>query len=156
MSAPDAVISNSSPLIALERIGHLAILHRLFDERLVIPLAVAREVYGESSPPSWIRVVPIAAAADAGTSPTLGAGEREAIALALEQRASLIILDDLPARRVAASRGLAVIGTVGVLLAAKQTGAIAAVRPLLDALVAAGFRLSTRVYDAALGAAGET
>jgi len=156
MTSPDAVVSNSSPLIALERIGRLELLHGLFDERLAIPPAVAHEVYGNVEPPAWIRVLPVNAPLDGTSSPTLGAGEREAIALAIERSATLIILDDLPARRLAASRGLSVIGTVGLLLVAKRTGAIPAVVPLLDALAAAGFRLSVRVRDAAVAAAGET
>ena len=156
MSSPDAVVSNSSPLIALERIGQLELLYSLFDDRVVIPSAVAREVYANAAQPTWLRVLPITAVLDPTSSPALGAGEREAIALAIELRASLIILDDLPARRLAASRGLNVIGTVGLLLSAKRLGVIAAIVPLLDALAAVGFRLSARVRDAAIDAAGES
>ena len=85
----------------------------------------------------------------------LGAGEREAIALAGQLGARRLILDDLPARRLAARRGLPVTGTVGLLLAAKHAGLVPAVAPLLDALTAAGFHLSGRVRDAVLAAAGE-
>ena len=62
---------------------------------------------------------------------TLADGEREAIALAIELRADLIILDDLPARRVAKEAGLNVIGAVGVLLGAKRVGLIDRLRPEL-------------------------
>jgi predicted nucleic acid-binding protein len=149
------VVSNSSPLIALGRIGRLELLHTVLGDRIVIPPAVAHEVFRDTAPPSWIRVAHLTGALEAAASPTLGLGEREAIALALEIDAALIILDDLPARRLAASRGLSVIGTAGLLLAAKRAGAIPAVLPLLDALVAAGFHLSDRVRDAVLTAAGE-
>jgi predicted nucleic acid-binding protein len=88
-------------------------------------------------------------------SPTLGAGEREAIALAVEVHAQKIILDDLPARRLAASLGLSVIGTVGLILAAKHAGLVPAVAPVLDEMVAAGFRLSQTVVAAVLASAGE-
>jgi len=67
----------------------------------------------------------------------LDAGETEAISLALETRARWVILDDLQARRLAKDLGLAVVGTAGVLFAAKQRGFIGAVRPPLDALRAA-------------------
>lgn len=155
MTPADSVVSNSSPLIAFERIGRVDLLQRMFDGRLAIPSAVAREVYGNIAIPPWIHVVPVSAMADPTASPTLGAGEREAITLAIALSAELIILDDLPARRLAARRGLAVIGTVGVLLVAKRTGAISAIAPILESLVAAGFHLSDRVRDSALAAAEE-
>jgi predicted nucleic acid-binding protein len=65
-------------------------------------------------------------------------------------------VDDLQVRRLAKDLGLAVVGTAGVLFAAKQRGFIAAVRPPLDALRAAGFRLRKDVYDEILKAAGES
>jgi predicted nucleic acid-binding protein len=148
------VVSNSSPLIALERIGHLDLMRALLGE-VVVPPAVLAEVFGDRNPPSWLRVVsPQGAIADAA-SPTLGRGEREAIALAVEMGARRVILDDLPARRLAASLGVPVIGTAGLLLAAKNAGLITAVAPTLDALLASGFRLSPTVVAAILAAAGE-
>jgi uncharacterized protein len=155
MTSTDAVVSNSSPLIALERVGRLELSHELFGERLTIPPAVAREVYANRTPPGWLRVVSLTHPLDPSSSPALGAGEREAIALAIELHASMIVLDDLPARRIAASHGLTVIGTVGVLLAAKRGGLIPEIAQVVDDLVAAGFRLSDRVRAAALAAAGE-
>jgi predicted nucleic acid-binding protein len=75
--------------------------------------------------------------------------------LALETMAEAVILDDLQARRIARELGLKVVGTAGVLLAAKQHRLIAAVRPPLDALRAAGFRLREDVYKEILKSAGE-
>jgi predicted nucleic acid-binding protein len=86
----------------------------------------------------------------------LDAGQTEAISLALETRAEWVVLDDLQARRLAKDLGLSVVGTAGVLFAAKQRGFIAAVRPPLDALRAAGFRLRRDVYEEILKAAGES
>lgn len=94
----------------------------MFDERLVIPSAVAREVFAGAPALTWIRIVPLTGVLDPTASPTLGSGEREAIAVAIEQQAALIILDDLPARRLAASRGLSVIGTVGVRSRRRESG----------------------------------
>lgn len=87
---------------------------------------------------------------------TLDEGESEALALALQVEDRRIILDDLPARKLAATLALSLIGTAGVLLAAKRSGLIAAVRPLLDALRDKGFRLRQDVYEEVLGSAGET
>ena len=86
----------------------------------------------------------------------LDPGETEAIALALQAKVERVILDDLPARRLAMRLGLGVIGTGGMLFLAKQRALIRAVRPPLDALEAAGFRLRKDVYDEILKAAGES
>jgi predicted nucleic acid-binding protein len=85
----------------------------------------------------------------------LGAGEWEALALAIELKADWIILDDLPARRSAQAAGLNVIGTLGTLVTAKRTGLLKLIRPELDALLRTSFFLSPRLYDEVLQAAGE-
>jgi predicted nucleic acid-binding protein len=77
------------------------------------------------------------------------------LGLALEVRAELVILDDRPARRLALGLGLPVVGTMGVLLRAKRTGTIPAVRPLLEQLLRAGFRLSPAIREKVLTDAGE-
>ncbi len=59
------------------------------------------------------------------------------------------------ARRVARQMGLKVIGTVGVILRAKQKGVIAAIRPVLIALGERGFRMAPALYGEALRLAGE-
>jgi predicted nucleic acid-binding protein len=86
---------------------------------------------------------------------SLGSGESQTVSLALELKADLVILDDRPARRLAFGLGLPVVGTVGILLRAKQTGFITAVRPLLENLLEVGFRLSPVIRDKALTDAGE-
>jgi hypothetical protein len=86
---------------------------------------------------------------------TLGLGEQAAIALASELDAAWVILDDLPARRLAARQGLRIIGTVGILVAAKRAGLLESIQPLLDDLDAAEFRLSSRVRRVVLREAGE-
>ncbi|MGH2617171.1 MAG: DUF3368 domain-containing protein [Thermomicrobiales bacterium] len=85
----------------------------------------------------------------------LDPGEREAIALALHLSADVIILDDLAGRRTATGLRLAVIGSAGLLLEARRRELIAAVRPELDAMLAAGLFLSTRLYLQVLEAARE-
>jgi uncharacterized protein len=151
-----AVVSNSSPLIALARIQRLDLLPAIF-ESVLIPPAVAREI-APSIPvlPTWL---PIQAP---GVLPPasllrrrLGEGEWEALALAVELRAEWIILDDLPARRSAEASGLNVIGTLGTLVTAKRAGLLNSIRPELDALVRTSFFLSPRLYDELLHAAGE-
>ncbi len=82
------------------------------------------------------------------------AGEAEAIALASEKNC-LLISDDKQARSAAKRLGVAVIGTVGVLIRAKQNGIITEIKLILDALDANEFRLSRALREEALKIAGE-
>jgi predicted nucleic acid-binding protein len=82
-------------------------------------------------------------------------GEAEAIVLAAELHAARLVLDDQDARRFADRCGLKLIGTLGILLAAKQRGAIASLREAINALVALGFRINPQLVTAVLQNAGE-
>ena len=86
--------------------------------------------------------------------PALGPGERAAISLAAEVKAT-IILDDEPARRIAAQLKIPIIGTAGVLVLAKDRQLIAAVKPCLDALIENRFFLARSVYELILNRTGE-
>ena len=152
-SAP--VISNASPLIALEQIAHLQLLQELFSA-VLIPPAVVRETAPTVTLPAWVTERAL-------TQPigpqilraSLGPGESETISLALEVGARWVILDERPARRLAYALGLPVIGTLGILLASKRRGLLTDVRPCMDALVNFGFRISPDLYDLVLADAGE-
>jgi uncharacterized protein len=87
---------------------------------------------------------------------SLGPGESEAIALALEVSAAWLIVDDRAARRLAQALGLTVIGTLGVLLAAKRHGFLAAVQPWMDSLAQHGFRIGADLYERVLADANES
>ena len=153
-SAP--VISNASPLIALEQIGHLDLLKGLFSAVLMLP-AVAREIGATVTLPA--RVSERALTQPIGPQilrTALGPGESEAITLALEIGAQWLILDERPARELAHAVGLPIIGTLGVLPASKRRGFLPAVRPCVDALVNFGFHISPGLYDSVLADAGES
>ena len=66
---------------------------------------------------------------------TLDVGESEALALALEINAQAILIDEATGRAVAAERDLLAIGTLGILLRAKELGYVDRVRPLVERLV---------------------
>ena len=149
------VVSNASPLIALDRIGRIELLAGAFGD-IVVPGAVIGEI-GSIGLAPWIHEQnPIDLIDPQMLASGLGIGEREAIALALEIDARRVLLDDGPARRVATRLGLPVMGTGGVLIVAKRRGILPAVRPVLDELIATGFRLRWDIRAQMLADAGET
>lgn len=151
------VVSNSSPLISLGAIGRLDLLHDLFD-KISIPPAVLQEVRSvDISPETWIvpREVDSPPLSQALES-ELDRGEAEAIALAIELRADLLLMDERRGRRLASRLGLKVLGVLGILVDAKRIGLIEKIEPVLVELRdKAGFRISTALYERALQEAGE-
>jgi predicted nucleic acid-binding protein len=147
-----AAVVDSACLIGLERIGRLDLLPALL-EPIFAPPAVNRE-FGSTA--AWVRVErPVDVGMVAALRLLVDPGESEAIALAYEKGVR-IILDDRKAREVAQRLGVAVTGTVGLLLKAKQEGVIPEVRPLLDALDANQFRIGAALRAEALRLAGES
>jgi predicted nucleic acid-binding protein len=145
----DVVVSDSSCLIALSKIGHLEILQKLFGN-IVIPAAVYREVViqgagkpgaGEVAQAEWIKSFEVQDRLAVRTLKlTLGEGESEAIVLASEQQAKFLVLDDWKARQMALGLSLPVIGTVAVLGKAVEKGFLSDLTSLLDQLCDHGFR----------------
>jgi predicted nucleic acid-binding protein len=149
------VVADASALLALGKLDRLDLLRDLF-QQVSIPSTVSHEI-ARTLPrlPDWIRVIEPRSVSAIRDAVGLHQGEIEAIALALEVHASLLILDDLPARRHALGAGLAIIGTAGVLVMAKRSSLIPSVREPLDALRRSGFRLRQDVYEQILIDAGE-
>ena len=147
----EPVVSDSTCLIGLERIGELHILPALYDP-VMIPPEVARE-FGNKFP--WLQTESLTNVLLVGALRlTVDAGEAEAIALASE-KSCLLISDDKRARSVAKHLGIAVIGTVGVLVRAKHSGVITALKPVLDNLEQNNFFISRALYEEALKLVGE-
>jgi predicted nucleic acid-binding protein len=151
----ETFVSNSSPLIALERIGRLDILAAAYGH-VLIPPAVRQEVGAVLGAYPWIVERRLSQPINAHVvAANLGAGESEAISLAIELRANQIVLDDEPARKLALSLDLPLTGTLGVLLAAKHAGILTELRPTAEALLATGFRLDPKLLDMILAKVGE-
>ena len=163
-----AAVSDSSPLIHLAAIGRLELLHS-FHEAVLIPDAVWREVVTQGGDRPGVREVLHAQNAGwlkmetATPNPTLAflrnqldAGESEAIALALEKRPDVLLLDEGFGRAVARRFGVKVIGSIGILIRAKREGLLLELRPELERLRGPGrFYLSQSLYEAALRDVGE-
>ena len=86
---------------------------------------------------------------------SLGAGESEAIALALEVRASIALIDDRAARRLAGALSVRTVGTLGILLEAKHGGVVPAIRPLIDGLPSLPFHIAPTLNETVIRLAGE-
>ena len=122
---------------------------QVLSESVLVPPVVAHEIrWSVPDRPAWVVVHSLAAAVpDVVLRRSLGDGERETIGLALQLRADLVIVDDLPARRAARAAGLHVVGTVGLLLGAKRRGLLDRVRPELDSLIKNAFFMSPQLYQ---------
>lgn len=149
----ELAVLDASPLITFHQIAHLDLLRGVFD-RAIVPPHVAREVAPSlGTVPDWIGVQP--ATAIPVFSRMLGPGEREAIALANQLSADFIVLDDLSARMAAMELGLTVIGSLGLLVRAKDRGLIRAVRPLMEAMIGNGLYVSDELRRSILYLAEE-
>ena len=159
------VVCDASPIIALACAGWFDLLHAVHGE-ILIPGAVFNEINAEDAAlpgarevadAAWVKrkVVRDRSLVDA-LSLELDPGEAETIALAVENRADLILLDERQGRHAARRLGLTVSGTLGVVIVAKDRGVLASVRPVLDALRAkAGFWIGDDLYNEVLAAAKE-
>jgi predicted nucleic acid-binding protein len=146
------VVSDTSPLNYLIQIGGVEILPRLFSS-ILVPPAVVAELRHPDAPvvvknwaaqlPAWAQV---RAPQNAIRFPVLGGGESEALSLAIETRANLILLDDLAARDVAKARGIKTAGTLGLLAQAHLCGWLD-FEPTLAKLRGTNYRISEGVVE---------
>ena len=129
----------------------LDILPALFDP-IIIPPEIERE-FGSAF--SWLQTENLTSRVlVTALQMVVDAGEAEAIALAIE-KSCLLISDDKQARLAAKHLGVAVIGTVGVLVRAKQSNVISALKPILDDLELNNFFISRALREEALRIVGE-
>lgn len=159
MTSPtgDVVVCDASPLIILARVQQLDLLQKLF-ANVYAPPAVWSEATADALAPgadvllgtSWIRV----RAPSAVPASRLGLGEREALGLAAELSAVLVV-DDGAARAEALALGVRITGTLGILRRAKREGLVAAVAPTISRMRSIGLRVSDALVDALLRDIGE-
>jgi predicted nucleic acid-binding protein len=134
------IISDTSCLILLNKIGELDILSKLFGE-VIITSEIAKEY--KQTLPSWIKIMnPKNINYQNILLATVDIGEASGIALAIESEDCLLILDDLKARRLASELGLHITGTIGVLIDAKHSGIIPAIKPMIDKIKGTNFHLT--------------
>jgi predicted nucleic acid-binding protein len=157
-------IVDTSPLVFLAKLRHLDLLREGADT-ICVPQAVLSEVRArpdeatqaiEQASLSWLSVRQVSnREAVEILRADLDVGEAEVIVLARETHADRIVMDDLDARRFARRLGFDLIGTMGLLLAARLRGEIPSVREEIERLVGLGFRVSPSLVEAILREAGE-
>ena len=168
------VIADAGPLIALARIGQLQLLPQLFGEVLLTDIVAFEIISGGVFPDSqalqialaqpWLQTVTLLEASletcrNWINLHQIDMGEASALVLASECQTNgdevLLIVDEIRGRQAASHAHIAIIGTAGLLILAKNARLLAAVKPLLAALQAQSYFLSARLVEAVLRQAGE-
>jgi predicted nucleic acid-binding protein len=149
------VLSDTSPINYLILLGYVDILPALFG-RIIIPRAVHDELLHSGTPeavrrwidnpPPWLEV---RSPSHLEANISLGQGEIEAISLAMEIHADLLLMDDRVARRTAENRGLSVVGTLNVLGESAARGFLD-LSAALDKLRQTNFHVSKEILDKVL------
>lgn len=161
------IVSDTSPIANLIVIGYANLLPQLFG-MIVIPDVVYQELLanGENHPVTqtvmtvdWLEVRSVSDQSQVAVLESncrLDPGEANAIVLAIELKATQLLIDERLGRIEAKRQGLRMTGILGVLLAVKRRGLIPVIRPLLDRLIdEANFRISDRLYNETLALAEE-
>ena len=159
------VVSDTTPLIGLASIGRLNLLQKLFDE-VYIPQAVFDETvtFGraestakqEVSKANWIHIVEVKDRLAVNVLlDEMDLGEVETIVLASEMNADWVLMDERKGRRKLTQLSIPKIGTLGILLKAKQLDLIPFLKPEIDDLQKSGFSISPLVVDEILKMANE-
>jgi predicted nucleic acid-binding protein len=162
---PSTVVSNTTPLIHLAKMGKLNLLHYFFG-RVAIPNAVYEECIDEKY--EYEEVLEIKNAdwllrssvsnknLVTALQSDIDKGESETIALALEKNADLILLDDADARKIARLYHLKITGTIGILLRAKNEGQISSFHEAINQLQNTGFWIHENLKRQLLAEVGES
>ena len=156
------IISNTTPILSLLKINKLALLKELYG-KVSIPNAVFREIesgkqkeyYQDLSLLPWIEIGEVKEPESRISFMGLDEGEAEVLILAGEQKADLVLMDEIMGRRIARQIGFNLTGTIGVLLKAKEKGLISSVTKLLTELKEKGSWISPKLVSKAIKLAGE-
>jgi predicted nucleic acid-binding protein len=136
----ELIVSDTSCLIVLHKTEQLHLLNALFPVVIVTP-EIANE-FGEELP-QWIRIQkPQDIRFQRVLETQIDIGEASAINLALQIPSRQILIDERKGRKIALEMGLKVLGTVGLLILAKQKMLIPSLDHALQKLSQAGFWLS--------------
>lgn len=160
----DTLIVNASPLVFLGNAGRLELLQVLEAERVVVPVAVRREVTESShcdrasrslAAAAWIESAETLAVPESVLRWDLDSGEAQVVAVGLANQPARLLIDDLAGRRCAIAHGFNVIGTLGLVAAGYKRGVITDPEAVFEELRIAGMWISDRVLARALALLNE-
>jgi predicted nucleic acid-binding protein len=147
------IITDTSCFITLDKIGAFDVLHQSFKNIVTTP--EIQQEFG-SELPTWIEIKSVQdTTLKEVFQETVDPGEASAIALAMETSNAILIIDDLKGRKLASKMALNFMGTLGLLVKAKEYGVIAAVKPYIEKIQATDFRVSSSLVDLVLEKTGE-
>lgn len=156
------VFSNTTPLIALSSIGHLSLLRAVFNEIRIVDVVVSECAAGgkivvpDVANLDWIHVVTSLPCEPDSVLMRLDAGEKHTLNMAVKMKADFVIIDEKLGRNIAEYLGVPVIGTLGVLLKAKQLGMIPSFVECVHGMLNFGLRYNTNLVKKLAGYVGET
>lgn len=159
-SAPEELVVNTGPLIALGRIDAFDFIGQL-PIRFTTPRQVSDEIEVGSRlghpviVPPWVTVQELAGAVPLLSQHVLDAGEAAVIQLAIERRISDVCIDEWRGRRAAMAVGLRVTGSLGLLGRAKRVRLIPTVSPWIEKLTTSGVYYHPELLQRFLSAMGE-
>ena len=156
----ERIAINTSPLIALGKMQAFSVIEQLPYEFCCPPQVETELLNGAAlgypvTRPSWVTVLPLQAPLTPFASIALDDGEAAVIQLALEQQFNCVCIDETKGRRAAASLGLTVIGSLGLLGKAKTSGLVSAIRPFIAQAQQSGLHYDTKLIATFLQALGE-
>jgi len=144
------IVSNTTPIITLLRISKLDLLKEVCGE-IIIPYGVYEEIeigkekyyYSDLKKYKWIEIIKLEKTNELNLD--LDKGELETILLAKEINADLIIMDEKLGRRYAKYYGLNVIGTIGIIMKAREKGIIEDIETVLSDIKKSGIWINDKL-----------
>lgn len=150
---PGIIVSDTSCLILLEKLGKTDLLNSLFGT-ITVTQIVANEYGGEL--PEFVRIEnPVNKTYQKKLESNLDPGEASSIALALEKEDCLLIIDEIKARKEAEYLGVKITGSIGILILSKEKGLIPSISEIMERINQTDFRISESLVREALRRSGE-
>jgi len=148
------IISNTTPILSLLKIGKLNLLEKLYG-KIIVPVAVYIEIEKGKNKPyyqdlkliDWIEILKIKNPDSKDYFIDLDEGEAEVLILSKELNADLVIMDEIMGRRYAKQLGFNLTGTIGILLKAKEKEFIKSIKESLTELVEKGTWLNPKLIS---------
>jgi predicted nucleic acid-binding protein len=156
------VVSDSSPLITLSKIGHIHLLPAMYGSVHITPEVYSEVVVtgaglwgaAEIAKAEWVRVKTADedATVSAEDKAVLGMGDISTILLAKQLKAEVALIDDRRARALALRHNVTPLGCVGILHTAFLAGLVADLRKVYQLLLGSGAYVDRRIVESNLKA----